>query len=370
MKVLIQGPFTPFLGYGKDLIGMTEALINWGADVYIQPTSVQPPLPQNVAYLLTKELKAPFDLAIVHIDPGQLKVRPETRRAAKHVIGWTMWEWSSLDNLESLDQMLSEGWLNDFDAIVAYDDVTKQAFAEYYDGPIPVVQGGYEPVLWPKMERDWFGRFGFCMVGQLHDRKDPFAAIQAFQELKAEYPEEFEPAELHLKTNIPGLHSAMEDLIPKLRIHYAVWDHDTMVAFYEKQHVLLAPSRGEGKNLPALEFQTTGGAVIATNWGGMAQWLNSSYSYPLNDITMGMDDPSIPTAQNARVSIEELKATMLHVFRNRAEVKRKADIASMTIPRMLNWDTVVERFLRVVTKQVDGGDYLWMKAISCRNRDF
>lgn len=181
-----------------------------------------------------------------------------------------------------------------------------------------------------------------CMVGQLHERKDPFAAIQAFQELKTELPEEFEQAELHLKNNLPTLHPAMENWIPKLRVHYAIWPQDILYKFYGKQHVLLAPSRGEGKNLPALEFQATGGAVIATNWGGHVGWLDPSFAYPLN-YSMAPVDNGHPNCLQARADKDHLKELMLHVYRNRAEVKRKGELASSVISRSMNWDAVIER---------------------------
>ena len=64
-----------------------------------------------------------------------------------------------------------------------------------------MLQGGFSPEVWqPPVERDWTGDwFGFCMVGQLHDRKDPFLAIEAFRELRQERGTDFEGAELHLK---------------------------------------------------------------------------------------------------------------------------------------------------------------------------
>ena len=57
--------------------------------------------------------------------------------------------------------------------------------------PIGLLQGGYDPSEWSFVERDWAkDRFIFCMVGQLHERKDPWVAIEAFRDglLAAERP--------------------------------------------------------------------------------------------------------------------------------------------------------------------------------------
>lgn len=703
MRVLLNVPLSPYSGYGNDGIGLARAFMRWGADVYLSPSVVQAPLPADVAALLTKRLVAPFDLIINHHDPAQL-VSTETQRASTDtLVAWTMWEYSNFGNLPGRSKLKKN--LKNFDALIGYDDVSSDCLREYAakDQKVLTIQGGFWPEDWPVAEgRDWHEksktddstRFGFCMVGQLHDRKDPFVAIQAFQELKNDPNIEFEGAELHLKgqpydarimtphgwvsmgdltvgsvvsnpdggsqmvmgiqelgerdiytvtfsdgtrvectedhlwdvsahkrdwktmslqaimktnlrsgkhlvydvpltqpvsytqpdsplpidpyllglligdgsltkqvrlwsadeeildsavnllpehatpgartegrgvvgltlrglqpdmralglmekrsyektiperylyatssdrlsllqglmdtdgtsarannspsfsttskalaeqvtelvqslggiatihthvseeyresyqvkirlhvnpfrlqrkaeqwdsivrkhaiqrkmvsikktrvaqarcilvsgeshryitdgmvvthnTNIPGLHSAMEDVIPKLKIHYAVWSDDILKKFYESQHVLLAPSRGEGKNMPALEMQSTGGAVIATNWGGHTQWLSSEYAYPL-DYTLSPVDPEHPDTLNARASVDHLKKLMLHAYQNRDEVRRKGELASQIIPKLCSWDSVVERLLLQLKENTKHGEKLWAAAQACR----
>jgi glycosyltransferase involved in cell wall biosynthesis len=363
MKVLVQVPLSPYTGYGNDGIGIARALIRWGADVYLQPTTVQAPIPPDVAYLLTKKLEAPFDLTIAHVNPGQLEANQVMTSNSKMVIGWTMWESTNFAT-EPNSVKFREAWKN-FDAMVAYDDVSRAALADHYDGPILVQQGGYWPEQWPEIERDWDEQnFYYCMVGMLTERKDPFKAIQAFAELKDEYPDEFEPARLSLKTMAPGLHSALQNLHPWLRIYYEVWDDKTLMAFYASQHVLLAPSRGEGKNMPALEFQSTGGAVIATDWGGHKQWLNPMYNYPLN-YELKPVDVEHPETFNARADVEHLKALILQTFRNRNEAREKGHIASQVIPAMSSWDSVFRRLFDALAEVGEKGQVVQMKAEMC-----
>lgn len=375
LKVLVKAPMSIYSGYGNDGIGIIRALINMGADVYIHPDIAEPPLPQDIADLFTKKLVAPFDLTIHHVDPGRLEITRETRHASDVAIAWSMWEYSSFDNLKQKRTLRSR--LKPYDALIGYDQVTAECFKPYMRKPtknIPVqglgiVQGGFEPGRWPTVERDWFSeRFGFIMLGQLHERKDPFVAIQAFQELKEEFPE-FAPAELHLKTNVGGLHPLMEEWCPGLKIHYATWSEDTVRDFYAANHVLLSPSRGEGKNMPALEFQSTGGAVIATNWAGHQQWLNPEYSYPLDYVLRPVSGQWGEKCMNARASKEHLKELMLHVFRNRAEVKRKGELAAQSISAQCSWDTVIHRLfqqLRTVLPD-DKGERLYAKALMTAN---
>lgn len=350
LKVLYRGAMSRFSGYGNDGIDLVRALMASGADVYLQPSHVDAPLPADVAQLLTKPLEAPFDLYLHHADPGSLGLEEHERKCAKVTVAWTMWEYSSFDNLKGKTRLAKT--LSSYDLVLSYDQVCAEALAPHVqrkDSPVvAVLQGGFNAENWKPIKRDWNSeRFGFCMVGQLHERKDPFVAIQAFQELKEEHPDEFEPAELHLKTNIPGLHPLLETTVPKLRIHYAVWPASLLKDFYAAQHVLLAPSRGEGKNLPALEFQATGGAVIATNWGGMSSWLSDQYAYPL-DYVLREINAGVPNCLNARASKDHLKELMLHTFRNRDEVRRKGELASQVIPSTMDWQRVVERlFLKL-----------------------
>ena len=364
MRVLVKVPLSPYSGYGRDGIGIVRALIRWGADVYIEPMAVQAPLPEDVALLLTKPLEAPFDLVIVHVDPMALEASPELRRSAPMVVGWTMWESSNFGNLSGRSSLRKR--LKGFDTVIGYDEVSSDCLRPYTNKPILTLQGGFDPEDWPKVERDWTGeRFSFAMVGQLHDRKSPFVSIKAFQELKAEYPEEFEPAELHLKNSLRTLHPKLEEIIPKCRVHYAVWPNEILREFYTSQHVLLAPSKGEGKNMPALEFQSTGGTVIATNWGGHRGWLNPDYNYALN-YTLRPVDPKHPNTFNAHADVAHLKELMLHIFRNRSEVKLKGDMAAQIIPQLASWDNVIERLFLRLADNVEGGKALFAKAQSCR----
>ncbi len=365
LKVLLKTPISVYSGYGNDGIGLARALIRSGADVYLQPTHVDPPVPSDVLALLGKRLESPFDLMIHHIDPMQMGLLPQERNAANVTVGWSMWEYSNFDNMKGRSKLRKS--LGNYDLILGYDNVTKSCFDPYTNKSktaVGVLQGGFLPENWPKVEKDWFSnRFGFCMTGMLHERKDPFVTIMAFKELKEEYPDEFEPAELHLKTMSPGLHSAMEQWVPKLRVHYASWPESVLKEFYSVQHVLCAPSRGEGKNMPALEFQAMGGAVIATNWGGHTGWLSPEYAYPLDYKLMPLDD--YPTVYNARADKDHMKALMLHTFRNRAEVKRKADLAARVIPQTHSWDSVVERLYKKVAELVPGkGTEIYQKALT------
>jgi glycosyltransferase involved in cell wall biosynthesis len=356
VKVMLKVPLSPYSGYGNDGIGICRALVQMGADVYVEPTTVQAPLPADVAALLTKTAVAPFDLAIIHVDPSNIEATPEVVDAAKVVVGWTMWEYSSFGNLPGRSTLRKR--LKGFTAMIAYDSVSADCIREYYSGPVLTQQGGFWPEDWPEIQRDWENdNFRFCMVGVLSARKNPFLAIQAFSELREEHEDFAEKARLSLKTMAPGLHPKMEEVYPGLRIYYDIWDAKTLRNFYAAQHVLLAPSRGEGKNMPALEFQSTGGVVVATAWGGHNQWLMPGMNYAIDYALKPVKDGS--SVMQAEADLADLKRTMLHLFRNRFEARRAGEIAARTIPSMCSWTSVMDRLFEKL-QQVPGGERLWL----------
>ena len=62
-----------------------------------------------------------------------------------------------------------------------------------------------------------------------------------------------------------------------------------------------------------------------------------------------------------------MKDFMWFSFNNRAEVKRKAELAASVIPAMMDWSVVIENFFRRVRDLVPGkGEILYNKAQQVR----
>lgn len=344
MKLLLKAPLNPHSGYGNDGLGLAMAFRSAGVDVYLDPSSVQTPLPMEVAELLTKRLEPPFDLLLHHVDPAQLGLTPAAEKNSEVTVAMTMWEMTSLDNCENESTLKRR--LQDYDLVVGYDSVSTGALTPYITTDYATVQGGYWPQRWRQAQRDWNSKtLRFCMVGALGPRKNPFVAIEAFRELREERPDL--DIELHLKTNTLGLHSKMEEWIPGLKVYYETWPEEVLYDFYRNQHVLISCSRGEGKNMPALEFLSTGGTVIATNWGGHTQWLGPAIGYPLKyklePITKAM-----PNCLWAEADKNHLKDLMLHAATHRDELQAKGDFAAQLIPEMCSWPRVIDRLMERV----------------------
>lgn len=351
MKIGLRGPYNVFSGYGNDLIGLAKALDSAGIDVVPIPTSVTPGMPRQITDLFTKSPRGKYDVMLQHVPPFDMKVPDTIRLKADKVVGWTMWEQSEFHKGHQRGHRQGQRPWRNIDLMLAYDPVSMQAL-DFYDKRVPkkLLQGGVDTSLWPYVERNWSGTFRFAMLGELHMRKDPFVAIEAFRELRDEG--ELKDAELHLKTSVPGLHPAIMDLIPGLFVYCDMWSVQKVREFIESTHVLLAPSKGEGKNLPALETQLSGGVAVCTAWGGPQMWQHPDYSPPLKYslVPVGPGETSVHAAADK----EHLKEIMLDLYENREKTKRMGEIASENIRQMCDWSTVVKNLLRYIEEMPDG----------------
>jgi len=390
LKVLLKSPFSQYSGYGNDGFGLLRALHEWGCEVYPQPTWLDVPIPRDLVPLFTRELRPPFDLLINHWDPGHLSITREARGCSRVAVAWTMWEFAGGPGKDGKGvsglvphckgRSLLPGRLRWFDMVLGYDDVSVAALDPYIPRRVhrSALQGGFDSREWKFRERDWSAgpgaRFGFIMHGALNARKCPWTAIEAFTQLKDEkpgpFPHGFGDATLALHTSAPGhvfpeLNGPLADR--RIRVFVDAFDLPTLQEFYYAGHCLLAPSRGEGKNLPALEMCATGGVVAGTDFGGHRQWMSGDWAYPLGYELAPTFEKFPWAAHDARVPVETMKAALWHIYTHRAEARAKAELASRMIPQMCDWAVVVENLFRRIRDCVPGpGPQVYDKAMACR----
>lgn len=338
-SVLLKVPMAANTGYGNDGFALARAFHEVGVDVRLQPTAVVPPVPMGAAMLLVKALDADFDLMIHHVDPDNLGLEPHEHRIPGKKIAWSMWEFTNYP-----DDTLAER-LDGYDLFLAYDEVSAEAFAPHCEKagvPLKILQGGVWAEDWQHdpRERDWTGPFRFGMVGQLHQRKNPFAAIEAFREVHEEYPH----AELHLKTSVRTLHPAIQETNPGIFIHYEIWSQQRLKEFYKSLHCYVAPSWGEGKNLPALESQLMGIPAIYSDFGGHRQWGSSETGWPVS----GTIAEHLPGYPSFRVDHDSLVAAMKEAIANPSRTRMKGAQAAGLVAAQSDWVNVVKRLLVIV----------------------
>ena len=348
-RILFKTAYNPFTGYGKDGLDLTRALMDADHYVSLSPEQVMPPLSEFHALMLTRPIEPPYDVLIHHTWPDAVGLSPGEMRSADIKVLWTMWEFTGYaDDPEHINGPMAER-LKCYDIVLGYDDVTLQALKPYLseNALVAKLQGGYWSDDWAQdVDRDWTGVFRFGMAGALHQRKNPFAAVQAFDKLKQEHGDGFN-AELWLKTVSKTLHPAMEERYPGLKIFYEVWPEDQMRKFYQQLHAYVAPSWGEGKNLPALEAQSSGIPAIVSDFGGHKEWARSDWAY----LIPGQIEEHQPGMGSWRVDVDALAELMWRVYTRRDEARRKGELAKRMIPSLCDWSKVVEH-LRVILKEL------------------
>lgn len=372
MKVLVKAPLGPYSGWGQDGIGLCEALTRAGHNVGVLPIEVVPPLPDAVARMLTRPLTPPFDVLVSHVPADRAAVAEWERTATDRLVLWGMWEWTSFANHPGRAAIHEAMWY--YDLIAAYDPVSLGAFAEAAPPDVPVVQiqGGFDPGPWQYIKRDWRRPFVYLLAAHVSNRKNVEAALTAFTHLRQRYGNEFD-AELWIKafdrarplidscdkpsppppSGVAVLEAAAGT--PGVVVHIGTWGREALARLYGRAHCLLAPSRGEGKNLVALEFLATGGPVIATAFGGHQVWLDEAYSYPLRFRLRAATWPiETPDSQEADADIDHLTELMWHVYQYPDEAAAKGRAAADTVPVAYSWDAAVARLWDAISPIAPG----------------
>lgn len=384
MRVMMTGPFDRYSGYGNDAVDMAIGLSKQGVDLVPWPTKLLPGLPREFVQLLTKNPANEYDVVFAFAPPFDIHADDLVRLAPK-VVGYSMWETSRL----TIEDMQRHGFgdhaahiLSEFppapgeteeadyegryfswskhpkldhrglDLMIVTCPMNVEAFAAVDPHvPIKVQPCGVDVDFWRQVDRPVDRRMRFGMIGMLAGRKDPFLLLQAWQQLKLERPD-FD-AVLSLKTSCPGLHPKLVEVYPDVELHDRSWTSEQVRDWYSTVDVLVSVSRGEGNNKPAMEFMSTGGTVIASDWSGHQNWLYPDTGYALPG-TLRPVHPSRDDVLDFRVDVEALKATLLHTWENRAEVRVKGEASARLVRSSLSWDAVCAKLVTMLERVVYG----------------
>jgi len=361
--MMLRAGYDRISGFGRDSVDLALCLERAGVDVYPWPMGgMIPGLPRTFTDLLTKDpTQAKPDVAMTFAPP--FDIHPdEFADLAPVAVGYSMWEKSKL----TPDDMLGHGWPGEsfrgrwwlepgreLDAMIVTCDMNVPAFQALEPGlHCPVVPCGIEPDHWPIIERKpgVDGPMRFAMNGMLNGRKDPFLMLQAWRELKEEYPDFDAVLELH--TLCPGLHPKIMEWIPDVIIHERAWSEAKLLDWYHSCDVLVSVSRGEGNNKPAMEMLATGATVIASDWSGHDNWLRPGHAYALpGTLLPAATPPGTPQRHDVldfRVDKDVLKATILHCWSHPDEVAAKGLAGAAWIREHLSWDVVAGRMIDVL----------------------
>ena len=359
MRLILRAGFDRYSGYGNDAVDLAVALEKRGVDVTPWPTGVLPGLPKKFTDLLTKT-PAPgtYDVLLRFAAPFDCKPEEDAGLATK-TVGYSMWERDRLLP-EDMGDWKRKGtrkhwWSrsphyrgkkpNWYDAMIVTCPMNVEAF-QALDPHLPyhVVPCGIEPDDFPVMERPIDRPLTFGMIGVLGGRKDPFALLTAWKDLKEEglLPE----ARLLVHDMSGSIHPRAPEVFPDMVLTQRAMSREDLLGWYRSVDVLVSTSRGEGNNKPAMEFMATGGPVIATDWGGHQNWLHPHAAWPIPGTLQRVWESS--PARDFRLDPEALKAALLEAYADRTLVRTKGRVAARWIRDTLSWDQVAVRMEKVL----------------------
>jgi glycosyltransferase involved in cell wall biosynthesis len=203
--------------------------------------------------------------------------------------------------------------------------------------PVKILHHGVDAAQFPFLERPQRDVFTFGSFGQFTLRKAIDVLVSAFED-------EFSPAEpvrLFLKTSGPTPASAKDN--PRVTLMKGVVNQDSLLALLREMDAFVMPSRGEGFGLCGIEAMSTGLPLIATNWGGPADYLNRDDSFPLSYELTDIVGHSKYHGQWAEPDYEHLRHLMRWLFEHPAEAREKGRLAADRVHRDWTWDRVVKQ---------------------------
>lgn len=356
MRVLVRAPIGTTGGYARDGVGLIRSLLKAGHEVDVFPTVVTPPLPPEVAELLTFPIGEGYDLEIHHVPPTNAATGAYNKQRSRKVVLWSMWEWDTFpDTVPNFDDALLN--IPRYDMVVGYTQQTLDTFRDVgflADGQeVAVVQGGFEPQPWTpytgteaekQIDQLKFPNspFRFAMVGHLGMRKNPYTVLTAFNELKEEHGDDFN-AQLIFKTGYPLLPPNYN--APGVKIIQEIgWSDKKLKEFYWSLDCLLNVSWGEGKDLPSMEATMCGVPTILNDTPGHRGWVHPGIQdlIPATKQMMGQGYVGRFTCK------DDIKSAMMYEYNNRKTSQRRALQLASYIEKRCSWDYKVKQFGKAV----------------------
>ena len=294
------------------------------------------------------------DAASPSIGLGPIEAMPDVKGLLR--VGYIVWETTVMpqDKLKILNSM-DVVWVP-----------THWGRSVLIDNGIPankvhVVPEGVDANLFAPIERAPQCRFRFLCVGKWEERKGIVALIESFL---AEFSSE-EEVELVLHCYNPYVyHFSLENEILRKAgnrssqiLASSPTGQQEMVQLYNSADAFVLPTRAEGWGLPILEAMSCGLPVIVTNYSGPTDYLTEQIAYPIPiEKLVHVYDPvffadGAALGEWAQPDLSALKTLMRHVYENRAEAKRKGNLARAAVLAQWTWHHAALKALASIRRE-------------------
>lgn len=358
-KLIAHTPISFENGYGKAAIMMIRGLIQEGVDVKTLLVNWGAHSDQHVAQeVRDSRAKTGENLDTFHI---MMNVgNAFGMSSAKRLVGYTMLETTLIP--ESFVKGINEN----AERVIVPCTQNRQAFIDSgVKVDVEVIHLGIDPELYQYKERKESDVYTFGTMGHLTHRKGTDILVRAFQQAF----QKGENVRLILKTHSAAMKGGaivapyLKGTLNDKRIIFVneVYTPEILnTEFFHKIDCFVFPTRGEGYGLPPVEAMATGLPVIGTNWSGLADYMNSDYSYPLDYDIVDMPPPPYGYGdelrrdgqQWAEPKIDHLIELMRHVYNNRGEAIAKGARANAYVRRWLTFREQAKKIIKYLDKKV------------------
>jgi len=208
-------------------------------------------------------------------------------------------------------------------------------------------------------------KFKFLCVAQPHARKGFDILLQAFARefastedvvllIKTSLTDEKRKAhyEINIKEVLGGIKRS--HATPEIRL--LIDKMDTLAPLYAGADCFVLPTRSECFCIPALEAMACKLPVIITGYGGQTDFCTKSnsllISYKMTDAPKSMQYWHYDArGKVSEPDIDHLCTLMRYAYKNRGEMRKRAEMAYEQVMPKYSWDNIAEQLMEMIRQQ-------------------
>lgn len=221
-----------------------------------------------------------------------------------------------------------------YDQIVAPSQFIADTFQKYVDYKVSVI---HQPVLIPDIisinskEGGILSIFSMMDLGSTIARKNPKGALDAFQ---MAFPPNINDVELIIKIKGDQNSGFRNELIDhcskdsRIKVIDGILDRTEITALMNKSNIFLSLHRSEGFGFGPAEAMASGKIVVATDYGGVTDFLNQSTGYPITYKMMPVQDGEYIYSANqmwADPSVPHAALVLQEIYQNFDQAVKRAN---------------------------------------------